>query len=315
MHWRRLGLVYGPHHQSSWAVHSALTPTPVVLDDERVRVYSGFRDREGVSRIGWVDVAATCPTRVLGVCTQPALDVGRPGCFDDNGVILGDVVRVKNRFRMYYVGFQLVKGVKFLAFTGLAESADGGDHFTRLSEAPVLDRADEALYIRAAHSALPVNGRWRIWYAAGSDWAQIGGNPYPCYHVCTVDSPDGLSFSGQGTLCIVGEGRQYRLGRPRVWAGEQGFHMLFTYGTLDGDYVPGYAWSPDGISWERDDSRVGIAPSTDGWDSRMLCYLAPIRIGGHWYAFYNGNDFGKEGFGCAVLEGNASSGEARPAAA
>jgi hypothetical protein len=83
--------------------------------------------------------------------------------------------------------------------------------------------------------------------------------------------------------------------------------MLFTYGTLDGDYLPGYACSNDGIRWERDDSRVGIGLSAQGWDSGTLCYLAPIRIRDQWYAFYNGNDFGKEGFGCAVLESDEGS--------
>jgi hypothetical protein len=77
--------------------------------------------------------------------------------------------------------------------------------------------------------------------------------------------------------------------------------MLFTYGTLDGDYLPGYASSPDGIAWQRDDRRVGLAPSGDGWDSKSVSYLAPITVGGRSYVFYNGNDMGRAGFGCAEI--------------
>jgi hypothetical protein len=252
-----------------------------------------------VSRVGWVDVDAGQPTRVTGVCRQPSLDIGQAGCFDDNGVILGDVLRVEDRIRMYYVGFQLTRRVKFLAFTGVAESIDGGDTFQRLSEAPVLDRADEGLCIRAIHSVMRVNDRWRIWYSVGNDWATIDGKPYPRYHICTLDSEDGLTFAREGAICITGRMPEYRHGRPRVWHDRRGYHMLFTFGTLTGAYIPGYAHSQDGINWRRDDSQVGMTLSADGWDSHTLCYLAPIQIGNKWYAVYNGNEMGKAGFGIA----------------
>jgi hypothetical protein len=206
---------------------------------------------------------------------------------------------------MYYVGFQLVAGVKFLAFTGAAESTDGGDSFARLSDTPVLDRSDEGLYIRAIHTALQVDGRWRIWYAAGSGWSMINGQPYPQYHVCTSDSDDGITFESRGTPCIRGVGSEYRLGRPRVWKAQNRYHMLFTFGTLEGSYLPGYASSVDGVNWIRSDSDAGLAPSEDGWDSRTLCYASPIDVGERTYVIYNGNDMGKAGFGCAVLTGRS----------
>lgn len=161
MAWHKRGLVFAPSGLS-WASHTALTPTPIVLDNGSLRVYAGFRDDAGVSRIGWADLDPADPTRVIGWSREPALDVGRPGCFDDNGVILGDVVLTGNRLRMYYVGFQLVAGGKFLAFTGVAESTDGGNSFTRVSDAPCMDRSTEGLYIRAVHAVRQEAGRWRV---------------------------------------------------------------------------------------------------------------------------------------------------------
>lgn len=285
--------------------NSALTPTPIVLRDGRLRVYAGFRDDQGVSRIGWTDLDPRDPTAVLAVSKDPALDTGQPGCFDDNGVILGDVVHDGDRLRMYYVGFQLVDRVKFLAYSGVAESTDGGDSFVRLSRTPVLDRADEGLYIRAIHTALRVERGWRIWYAAGSGWETIGGQPFPRYHVRTLDSEDGLTFGGTGAQCLIGKSPEYRLGRPRVWRHDGTYHMLFTVGSTDGAYVPGYASSRDGITWSRDDTQVGMSLSASGWDSLTLCYIAPFVLAGQTYAVYNGNDMGKAGFGCAELTGGA----------
>lgn len=81
------------------------------------------------------------PNKILKISDHPSLDVGSPGCFDDNGVILGDVIRIENKLYMYYVGSQHVQNVKFFfAFTGLAISLNQGESFQRYSETPILDR-------------------------------------------------------------------------------------------------------------------------------------------------------------------------------
>ena len=297
--WIKKGLVYAPDSRMPWAQHSALTPTPFRLNDSVIRVFAGFRDTQGVSRIGFVDVDAANPSRILAVSEKPVLDTGKAGCFDDNGVILGDVVRHGDQVWMYYVGFQLVANVKFLAFTGLAVSNDGGTTFRRHSDAPVMDRADEGLYIRAIHTVIFEEGKWKCWYGVGSAWTTIRGTNYPQYITRYIESDDGLHFPDEGRVCLTFRGDEYRLGRPRVQRMSNGYRMYYTAGTLRGTYLPGYAESPDGISWNRMDDQVGIAPSYDGWDSKALSYTAPIISGDKEYLFYNGNDMGNTGFGYA----------------
>ena len=181
MNWTKKGVIYAPSGESNWAMHSALTPSPIYINPDTIRVYAGFRDQKGVSRIGFVDVSATDPSAVKRVSETPVLDIGIDGAFDDNGVILGDVVRKDGLLYMYYVGFQLVQKAKFLAFTGLAISDDNGESFTKVSTAPIMDRQDEGLYFRAIHSVLFEDGKWKCWYGVGSEWSSIGGNPYPSY--------------------------------------------------------------------------------------------------------------------------------------
>lgn len=303
MKWLKKGLIYCPNGETVWAKHSALTPTPVLLDD-RIRIYAGFRDEAGVSRIGYVDVDADDPKRVLMVSQDPVLDVGSPGMFDDNGVILGDIVEVGDRLYMYYIGFQLVQKIKFLAFTGLAISNDKGNTFNRLNKTPVMDRADEGTFIRAIHSVVRVGDLWKIWYAAGSRWVELNGVPYPGYHIKYLESQDGISFGEVGHLCIDCEGGEYRIGRPRVYKRGDSYSMFYTKGTTKGDYLPGYAESNDGISWCRKDSLVGIGLSEKGWDSQTLCYPSLLKHKSKTYMFYNGNDMGKTGIGLAELEQN-----------
>ena len=302
MKWTKKGHIYRPRGEIPWARHSALTPTPVLINENTIRVYVGLRDQLGVSRIGFVDVAAENPSKILSVSESPALDVGIAGAFDDNGVILGDIVENNGLYYMYYVGFQLVTNVKFLAFTGLATSNDGGTTYQRVSEVPILDRSDGELYIRAIHTVQIEGPLWRIWYASGNSWQLINGNPYPRYNIRYTELSDDTTRLRDSMVCVNTEKNEYRIGRPRVYKRGEGYIMLYTRGTLDGDYVAGYAESPDGKKWHRQDHNLGIELSPSGWDSMALCYPALIEVKDRVYMFYNGNNMGETGFGYAVLE-------------
>ena len=65
-------------------------------------------------------------------------------------------------------------------------------------------------------------------------------------------------------------------------------------------YRIGYAESEDGLEWNRMDEHAGIAPSESGWDSEMICYPCLFEYEGRRYMSYNGNGYGKSGFGIAV---------------
>ena len=50
------------------------------------------------------------------------------------------------------------------------------------------------------------------------------------------------------------------------------------------------------------DEEVGIGPSESGCDSEMICYPCLFDFEGKRYMTYNGNEYGKTGFGIAVEE-------------
>lgn len=302
--WVKKGLVFDTRRDGvgGWMGHSALTPTPYRIDDDLIRVYAGFRDGDGVSRIGYVDVQAADPSVIVRVSAEPALDIGRDGCFDDHGVILGDVVSAPDGLHMFYVGFQRVAKAKFLAFSGLAISSDGGHRFQRVQETPILDRAQGRTTIGAIHSVIHENGRWRLWYAVGDDWETIGGQTFPRYHIRTVTTDHLGDMPQADDVCLLPRGNEYRIGRPRVYRLGGKYVMYFTRGNVTGEYFPGVAYSDDGIVWERRDEALGITLSASGWDSKAVCYPALIRQHDKWLMFYNGNDMGLDGFGVAEVD-------------
>lgn len=310
--WLKKGLVFetARHGVGGWMRHSALTPTPYRLDDDTIRVYAGFRDAEGVSRIGYVDVLADDPSVIVRLSSEPVLELGRGGCFDDNGMIMGDIVDAPGGLHLFYVGFQRVAKAKFLAFTGLAVSRDGGLSFERTQDTPILDRAPNRSTIAAVHSAMYENGRWRLWYAVGDDWETIGGHPFPRYHIRYVETDDLGSIPRKDRVCLAPRGTEYRIGRPRVYRLGGRHVMYFTRGNVTGEYFPGVAYSDDGVAWARRDEVLGIGLSADGWDSRSLCYPTLIRQRDKLLMFYNGNDMGLDGFGVAEADASRLDGEA-----
>lgn len=304
MRWKKKGLIYAPPLDGSWRDNSALTPTAFLLNKDVIRTYVSFRNPEGTGRIGYVDVDANSPSVVLKVSEKPVLDIGEDGMFDDSGVILGDLIRVQDKIYMYYVGFQLVNKVKFLAYSGLAISSDNGETFQRYKSTPILDREDEGLYIRAIHSVIYEDKKFKVWYATGNGWEDIGGVNYPQYDINYIESVDGFNFNSAGIKCIENDKRnsEYRIGRPRVYKSNKLYIMNFTYGTVDGRYMAGQASSLNGIDWIRDDDELGVELSSgDKWDSIHLSYPSIVKSQSKTYMFYNGNNMGKDGFGYAEL--------------
>ena len=303
MKWKKKSLIYSPPLDGSWRDNSALTPTAFLLNDNIIRNYVSFRDLKGTGRIGYVDVNANNPSEVLKISESPVLDIGQDGMFDDNGVILGDVIRIENNIHMYYVGFQLVNKSKFLAYSGLAISEDNGETFHRYKQTPILDRENEGLYIRAIHSVIYEDKKFKIWYATGNGWENINGVDYPQYDINYIESTDGIHFKENGIKCIENDkvNNEYRIGRPRVYKKDNLYIMNFTYGTTDGKYIAGQATSIDGIDWQRNDNELGIELSKKGWDSIHLSYPSIINTKEKTFMFYNGNNMGKDGFGYAEL--------------
>ncbi|MBV9880629.1 MAG: hypothetical protein JO180_09035, partial [Gemmatirosa sp.] len=110
MRWRKLGRVYAPSGDRAWARTHAHLPTAVPMGDH-IRVYYAGLDDGRVGRIGFVDVDAADPTRIVDDPDTVSLDVGEAGLFDDTGVNPSYVVATGDVVRLYYIGWQRAERV------------------------------------------------------------------------------------------------------------------------------------------------------------------------------------------------------------
>ena len=304
MRWEKLGVVWAPDGSRPWARSHATCPTPVRLDEARIRVFIQCRDDDGVGRVGYVDVSVEDPLSVLGVSESPVLDIGRPGTFDDNGVLQTCVIEAPDgSLYMYYVGFELSRHIRYRLLTGLAVSTDGGNRFSRLRQTPILERSDAELYFRGGPFVLQEGGRFRMWYAAGSGWIDLDGKPMPVYDLRYIESENGIDWPAEGTVSLeLQDPDEHGFGRPYVLHEEGRYKLFFSVRKRSlGRYRLAYAESADGLHWERMDSHLNLDVSPRGWDSEAVEYSAVVHAAGQTYLFYNGNDLGGTGFGVARL--------------
>jgi hypothetical protein len=79
--------------------------------------------------------------------------------------------------------------------------------------------------------------------------------------------------------------------------------MWFSYRSGSGEkYRIGYAHCENNKHWRLRLENSGIDVSCDGWDAEMIAYPFVFDHRGVRYMLYNGNGYGKSGFGLAMLE-------------
>lgn len=305
MKWRKQGLVWCADGSLPWARTHAMVPTPIQLPHLGViRIFFSSCDDAGIARPGFVDTSMDDPTRVIAMHPHPLMDIGTPGTFDDNGVLATSVLRLPNgRMLMYYVGFELGTRIRYRLLSGLATSDDDGVTFERHSQVPILERRPDDLYFRGGPYVLHENGRFRMWYVGGSRWLDIEGKSMPEYRVKYIESADGTTWSGSGRLVLdITEPDEHGFGRPWIMPHPAGgYEMYFSVRRKSlRAYRMGYAVSPDGLTWLRKDEEMGLDITSGAFDSDAIMYAAPIRIASGMHCYYNGNDFGRDGFAVAT---------------
>ena len=286
-----------------WMQSHAMLPTPYLMQD-RIRVFVAFCDSLNVGRVGYVDVRLDDPTSVLGFSQAPLLDIGEPGMFDDNGVNPVTVIERNGDLWLYYVGWQIGRKVRYTLFTGLAISTDDGHSFQRKSTTPVLDRCPGEELVRTAACVRPDGDGWQAWYAGGGEFVWDQDRERPTYALRHARSSDGINWTDASVVFevdrdqgILGYGRPFVAGPDEagIW------HLFYSLRSEEVGYTIRCVVSPNGRDWAPRDN-LNLGPSGTGFDSEATCFPAVVDTPTGRYMFYNGNDYGRSGFGVAKLE-------------
>lgn len=300
--WRKLGRIFVPNSEKNWMHSHASVPIAEHIRDSLYRIYFSSRDKKNRSFTGYIVIDIENPQKILELSNNPVLVPGNLGEFDDSGAMGSWLTNVGGYRFMYYIGWNLGVTVPFRNSIGLAIS-HGNDVYTRYSKGPILDRTKDEPHFTASCCVLRSHQRWNIWYVSCTDWFEKNGKPEHRYHIKYAYSLDGIHWDRKGIVAIdFKDDSEFAISRPCVIKDHDVWRMWYSYRGVK--YRIGYAESLDGINWERMDEKCNIVPSPCGWDSEMIEYPFVFDHEGFRYMIYNGNGYGKTGFGLAVMESN-----------
>jgi predicted GH43/DUF377 family glycosyl hydrolase len=304
MTWHKIGQIFSPNKNYEWMWSHAANPVPYILNEEQgiVRVFFTCRNSLNVSHIGYVDIDFSNEFKIIKLSEKPILTPGVPGMFDDSGAAMGYLIEKEKVFYLFYLGWNLKVTVPWLNSIGLAISDSIDGEFKKVSMAPIMDRSNEDPFSISYPSIILDDGKYKMWYGSNLSW---GKDQSEMKHVIKyAESLDLLNWKRTNQVHVgLFHKNEYALSKPWVIREGNTFKMWYSYrgnGDID-TYRIGYAESIDSKIWTRKDDESGINISETGWDSEMICYPSVFTLNSRTYMLYNGNGYGKSGFGLAVL--------------
>ena len=317
MKWKKLGRIFNPveHKLANNCYEYAQSPQTLVFDDF-IRIYFSTREIDlnngkFLSHVAFVEMSKDFK-EIIRVSNSTIIPLGSLGTFDEHGIFPINILRVKEKVFAYTCGWSRRYSVSVETSTGLAISDDLGVTFNKVGEGPILTSSPLEPFLVGDSFVQIYDNTFHMWYMFGNRWIETESEgAQRVYKIGHAISSDGINWKKDESKQIIPDflNPDECQALPSVLFHNDKYHMYFCYREALGfrknktrGYRLGYAYSHDLINWVRDEANVGITYSEHGWDSDMLCYPHIFKIDGKVYLLYNGNEFGRYGFGIAVLE-------------
>ena len=306
--WISLGKVFGPDQGPDWMRSHAQVPTPLLDEDAGIiRVYFASRPQPGLTLTSFVDLDIRDPRKIIYVNEKPILELGRPGTFDEHGIMPSCAVRHGKEVYLYYSGWSQSVGVPYTNSTGLAISRDGGASFAKISEGPILAKSRVDPFSATSPFVMKANNEWLMWYCSGTGWIPYQGKQEHIYDIKFARSDDGINWKVEGIVALPATEAEQALTRPWVRQVSGVWEMFYCHRKAcdfrdgEGAYNLNVALSNNLDTWKRQPIGQEEFPR-HAWDQKTQAYPALIGANGTTYLFYNGDGFGVDGFGILMAK-------------
>lgn len=301
MNWKKLGLLYSPNINHPKLVSHAANPLAIHLNDDVYRVFFSGRDAQNRSSVGFVDINIF-NQKIIYVHNRPVFEYGKENSFYSHGVSIGNIYEVDGQRYILFMGWQYPEGKHWRGDIGrLILEAD--NQSLRLDSNQPFMACNDVDFVSLSYPwVIRTQHYYQMWYGSTLDWHTSNGEMLHVINYAT--SKNGHDWQRHGLAISYEFGIAQAFSRPSVVGNlQQGYEMWFSYRSGTGEkYRIGYATSSDGTTWKLRLNEIGITISNSGWDSEMIEYPFVFDHKGQRYMLYNGNGYGKTGFGLAILE-------------
>ena len=292
----------------------AQSPQTFILED-KLRIYFSTResdeDEKYLSHVAFAEFDEKF--KILNFADTEILPLGPLGAYDEHGIFPLNVVRVKERIFGYIGGWNRRKSVQIDGAIGISESFDDGRTFVRFADGPIIDSSLTEPFLIGDPFVKIINGEFYMWYIHGVNWIKEPNSErferiYKIAYATSFNGIDWIKDSRSTQLISDSLGPTEAQAMPTVIKINEQYYLFYCYREVfdfrrnpKNTYKIGCAvymdlrnWRPEEVCFQQE----GLA---DDWDSQMRCYPHAFTWNGKNYLAYNGNNFGKEGFGIAEI--------------
>ena len=309
MKWIKKGIILSETIAKENGICNPQVPYGVVINNS-LRIFFGARyENDKSASIFSMDVDIDNPSNIKKISTKPLISKGEPGYFDEDGVLPVAIKQIDDKLYMFYGGFSKCISHPHFCMMGLAISNKSGDNFEKYSNGPILPISKvDPLLIGSADIHFH-NNLYHMIYTSGTKWIKNESNLELCYNLKYAYSINGIDWNPTGKFCVTNIDSKYAIAKPAIFKIKNEFYMIFSRRStlnyrdnINDTYRLLTAKSNDLIKWRVTNDIENLELSKTGWDSEMICYPNVINVNNRYIMLYNGNGFGKTGFGYAELK-------------
>lgn len=298
MKWKKLGKIFEFEAINDDLLTHASNPLAVHLVDNIFRVFFSGRNKDNKSSVTYVDLDIFT-REVKKVSNNTVFKYGENNSFYSHGVSIGSVYSVANKKYILFMGWQIRNGGHWRGDIGRLLLEDKDTLLVEPNKAFIVCDDEDKISLSYPWVIFD-EGIYKMWYGSTESWDSP--NSEMIHVIKYATSRDGENWKKHGLAIPFKIGTAQAFSRPTIFKDLNGYHMYFSYRSGDGTkYRIGYAYSKDSLNWDRK-KNSGIEVSKSGWDSEMICYPFIFEHKDKRYMLYNGNGYGKTGFGLAILE-------------
>lgn len=298
MKWIKLGKLYNLEKINNYLTTHVSNPMPVLLSNDTYRIFYSGRDENNKSSIGYVDIDII-KKKIIEVCNKECFKFSDDeNSFFSHGVSIGNFYRSIHNY-VLFMGWKIEKNQHWKGYIGRLKLESDNLNFKLVGTEPFIKLDQEDKISISYPWVMKDNDIYKMWYGSTISWD--AGNGEMLHIIKYATSFDGEEWIKHGLAIPYEIGLAQAFSHPTVIKVEGVYHMWFSFRSGTGQtYRIGYANSIDGIKWKRSDE-LSLDVSINGWDSEMTCYPYVFKHKEFYYMLYNGNEFGKSGFGLAIL--------------
>ena len=289
----------------------------VVVFDHFVRIYFSTRKKNEatgkyLSFIAFVDFDKVFKN-IVACSAQEIIPLGGLGTFDEHGIFPINLLKENDKILAYTCGWSRRVSVSVETAIGLAVSHDNGLTYKKYGVGPIVAASSKEPFLVGDAFVQKYEAVYHMWYIFGVKWMDASAFEPEArvYKIAHATSEDGIHWEKEEGIPIIADvlNTDECQALPTVIKMGSRYHMYFCFREATDfrknakrGYQLGYAYSDDLKIWTRDDAMGKVNTRPGEWDDQMMCYPHIFECDGKVYLLYNGNEFGKYGFGIAELD-------------